>query len=427
MRTKLITDSGPEFTAERIRPALEYIDAYWNKLERYKPNDDGTLIGLPEPYFIPSMRNDTGFAYEEMYYWDTYFIAQGLIGTPREDRVKGLADNLIYMLQRFKMVPTAGRFYMTSRSQPPFLSSLILDVYKIEGDKAWLEQAMLVAKSEYASVWMGTMHPDWRQVFRGLSRYYDINVLDDLAEAESGWDMTTRFQRRALSYLPVDLNALLYKYERDFEDAAKILNQPSEVLEWRKKAKQRAETMQQYLWDDEKGCYFDYNYITSTRSPVYSMAVFFPMWAGMDSPETAERLMRHLVRFEGEGGLSTTSGKYRAKTTMPTQWAYPNGWAPLQLIAIRAMERYGYHAQAERVARKWILANLVHFEAKGQFFEKYNIVDIHDEPADGVYPSQPGFGWTNAVFTNLCYQFLKPHELPEIQSVAPATPSLKTL
>ena len=57
---------------------------------------------------------------------------------------------------------------------------------------------------------------------KGLSRYYDINMLHDLAEAESGWDMTTRFNRRCLDYLPVDLNSLLYKYETDFTKAAKL-------------------------------------------------------------------------------------------------------------------------------------------------------------------------------------------------------------
>ena len=87
--------AGPQFNQEQLRPALEYIDRYWKKLERYSPHDDGTLIGLPEPYFIPSARNDTGYSFEEMFYWDSYFTAQGLVGTPREHRVRGLVDNLI--------------------------------------------------------------------------------------------------------------------------------------------------------------------------------------------------------------------------------------------------------------------------------------------------------------------------------------------
>lgn len=419
--------TGPTFSPERLRPALEYIDMYWKKLERFNPHDDGTLIGLPEPYFVPSARNDTGFAYEEMYYWDSYFIAQGLVGTAREYRVKGLADNLLTLMQRFSVIPNSARFYMTGRSQPPFLTSFIMDAYAIEGDKRWLEQAMTVAKNEYRTVWMGTMQPNWRQVFHGLSRFYDINVLDDLAEAESGWDMTTRFERRALSYIPVDLNALLYKYERDFESAAKILGYHEEAQEWFRRSLSRSSAMREYLWDDQKGMYFDYNYMTSRHSPVYSLAAFYPMWAGMDSAATAARIMEQLGRFESEGGLATSAEKPHVRSDIPTQWAYPNGWAPLQMIAVQAMERYGYHDDAERIARKWLNANLVQFESTGEFFEKYNVVKIHEEPVEGVYPSQSGFGWTNAVFAYMAQRYLTSAELPVIESTATTESPLKRL
>ncbi|HVQ43537.1 MAG TPA: trehalase family glycosidase [Candidatus Saccharimonadia bacterium] len=418
---------GPRFSKDRLQPALEYIDRYWKKLERYNPRDDGTLIGLPEPYFIPSARNDTGFAYEEMYYWDSYFIAQGLMGTPREYRVRGMVDNLLSLMQRFQVIPNSGRFYMTGRSQPPFLTSFIMEAYHIEKDKRWLEQAMSVAKHEYRTVWMGTTQPNWRQVFHGLSRFYDINVLDDLAEAESGWDMTTRFERRALSYLPVDLNALLYKYESDFAEAARILGYEEESHEWMKRQLSRVAMMRRYLWDDDKGFYFDYNYMTSRHSPVYSLAAFYPMWAGMDSDETARRIMDQLERFECDGGLATSAERPHVRSDIPTQWAYPNGWAPLQMIAVQAMERYGYHVAAERVARKWINANLVQFEANSEFFEKYNVVHIEREPVEGVYPSQTGFGWTNAVFAYFCQRYLAPDELPHIQSTGQSPSALRQL
>jgi alpha,alpha-trehalase len=159
---------------------------------------------------------------------------------------------------------------------------------------------------------------------------------------------------------------------------------------------------------------------------VWSMATFFPMWVGMDDDETAARIMKNLGRFEYEGGLACTAKDPDVDSPIPTQWSYPNGWAPLHLVAVQGMERYGYHVAAERVARKWIQANLVQFEAKGEFEEKYNVVEIEKEPADGVYPSQPGFGWTNAIFVNFCQRYLKPHEMPAIETVA-AVPVLHQL
>lgn len=403
---------GPQFSAARLKPALDFIDGYWKRLERFRPHDEGTLIGLPRPYFVPSLGGEVGFAFDEMYYWDTFFIAQGLIGGRHERLVPGLVENLMSLVERFGLVPNSARFYHMGRSQPPFLSTLVLQAYGLGKSKQWLARAMTVAKQEYRSVWMGTSHPHWRQVFHGLSRFYDINLLDDLAETESGWDMTTRFDRKALSFLPVDLNALLYKYEIDFEKAAVILGHKEEALQWRKRAILRKGMMRKYMWNEEKGCYFDYNFMTGKQGEIYSLAAFFPMWVGMDDPEVAGRMIGNLDRFEEEAGLVATGRQPTVESKMPTQWAYPNGWAPLQLIVVEALERYGYRSEAERLARIWIELNLKWFERTGTFFEKYNVAEPTKAATDGLYPAQVGFGWTNAVFVRLCRQYLRADELP---------------
>ncbi|HSX47463.1 MAG TPA: trehalase family glycosidase, partial [Patescibacteria group bacterium] len=199
-----------ELTKEDVVDARKYISNYWKKVERYHPKDDESLLGLPKPYLVPSYRIKTGFDYNELYYWDSYFIAQGLMDEHHKDLTCGILENLLYLFNRFKVIPNASRTYLTGRSQPPFLTSYIFDVYQIYNlDEKWLKEAISVAQKEYETVWMGVKKPNERQVFEGLSRYYDINYLHDLAEAESGWDMTTRFDRRALNFLPVDLNALL--------------------------------------------------------------------------------------------------------------------------------------------------------------------------------------------------------------------------
>lgn len=416
------TKLGPQFNPERLKPALEYIELYWKKLERFNPHDDGTLVGLPRPYFVPSVDSGSGHHFEELYYWDTYFTAQGFIGTDREHLIKGLAEDLMALMDRFHIIPNSGRTYHTSHSHPPFLTSFILMVYEMDRSKRWLAQAMSVAKQEYRTVWLGSGQPNWRQVFHGLSRYYDINVLDDLAECESGWDMTTRFDRQALSYIPVDLNALLYKYEKDFEKAARILGDDDEANEWAKRALARKNAMREYLWNEEEGFYFDYNFMTGKQSPVWSMAGFFPMWAGMDDQETAARIMKNIDKFEYEGGMVTTAKEPVVKMSMPTQWAFPNGWAPLHLVAVEAMEKYDYHVEAERIARKWLNANLTIFEDAGVFQEKYNVVDIHEAPTEGLYPSHTGFGWTNAIFVRLGQKYLRAEEIPELQNSTGVSP-----
>lgn len=398
------------FDPDQVARAAAYIDDHWRLLERFNPHDEGTLLGLPRPYFVPSATGSEGFGFEELYYWDTVFIARAFIGTERHELARGLAENLLSLIQRYGMVPNGSRSYLTSRSQPPLLTSFLWQLYEFDKDPRWIGEGMDIAKNEYRRIWLGTAQPNWRMVHEGLSRYYDTNLLHELAEAESGWDMTNRFDRRCLDFLPVDLNSLLYKYERDFEAAARIHRYFDEADEWARRAQKRAKTMSRLMWNEEKGGFFDYDFRAGKQGSVWSLAAYYPMWAGLASRKQARALVSQLGRFEFSGGLSTTAATPKTHHQMPEQWAYPNGWAPLQLIVIEGLERYGYHEEARRIARKWLRVCLDEFLSKGEFAEKYNVVHPKRPPVEGVYPSQTGFGWTNSIFMDLAQRYLDPHE-----------------
>jgi alpha,alpha-trehalase len=409
-KTALSFRQDKELTPEDVKDARAYVEAYWKKLERFHPKDDESLLGVPKPYLVPSYDESTSFDYNELYYWDSYFMVQGMYDKAHEPLVRGILEDLISLFKRFRVIPNASRTYLMGRSQPPFLSTYIFEVYTTYNPgEAWLKEAIDIAKQEYETVWMGIKKPNDRQVHKGLSRYYDINFLHDLAEAESGWDMTPRFGRKALNYVPVDLNALLYKYESDFARAARIFDDKREAAKWDQAAEDRKARMNELMWDKLRGLYYDYNFIKGKRGNVSSLAAYYPMWAGMVDEKQAESLVKALRRFENKGGLATTDtlpiGQY-VLGSMPTQWAYPNGWAPLQYIVIKALERYGYHKDARRIAMKWLKSNLSWFNANGVFLEKYNVVSPEKPPVKGVYPSQTGFGWTNGVFERLCQDYV---------------------
>lgn len=387
------------FSLSTISQALAYIDAEWQKLSRYQPHDDGSLIGLPHPYLVPSVGGEEGFHFEEQYYWDSFFIAQGLYDTKHEAMVRHLTENLVYLLERFGCVPNASRYFHTSRSQPPLLTTLLWQLYERDQERDSLVRGLRAAQHEYRDVWMGSRHPHWRQVHEGLSRYYDVNVLHALAELESGWDMNPRFERKCLDYLPIDLNSLLYVYEQDFERGARLLHEEAEADEWRKRAQRRRETIDRLLWDEEAGFYFDYNYQTGKRGDVYSLAGYLPLWAGLASEEQAARIVAALPRFEHVGGLTATEHDPGLSQLVPEQWSAPNGWAPLHFFVTQGLERYGYEEEAERIKRRWLHTNLAWFCKTGEFLEKYNVEEPTRPPKEGVYPNQTGFGWTNAIFS----------------------------
>lgn len=399
-------DLGPEDVAA----ARAYIANYWKKLERFHPKDDDSLLGLPNKYLVPAFEKGHEFDFNEMYYWDSYFMAQGLLDAEHKELVVGMLDNLLAMFKRFKVIPNASRTYLMGRSQPPFLTSFIWDVYDaFDMSEKWLKTAIEIAELEYKTVWMGEAKPNARLVYQGLSRYYDINYLNDLAEAESGWDMTPRFGRKALNYVPTDLNALLYKYEMDFARYYRLAKDTRTAVKWEVAAEHRSKSMNKLMWSELKSLYYDYNFAKERRGTVGSLASFYPLWAGMVDQKRAAHMVKSVRRFENRGGLATTDTQLLNQFVpigTPTQWAYPNGWAPLHFLVIKGLLKYGYHDDARRIAMKWLRTNLNWFNEHGVFLEKYNVVSPDKPPVKGIYPSQTGFGWTNSVFEYLCREFV---------------------
>jgi len=408
MQLPLLSKPKPLDTAG-MQKALAYIDAYWPTLTRDYKNTRGTLIGLPHPYIVPSNGSDD-FHFDEQYYWDSYITAVGLTDPKHQPIVEGMLENLLYLFRTYGLIPNASRMYMLSRSQPPILTSYIFLVYERYGKSAeWLEEHMAIAELEYMTVWMSTHHPLWHQVHKGLSRYYDINMLHDLAEAESGWDMTPRFQRKALDYLPIDLNCLLFKYETDFARVAQILGNFDEEKKWLISSETRRTNVNKLMWGKIRAFYFDYNYQKSELGNVWSLAAYYAMWSGLATEDQALKMTENLLRFSHRGGLSTTAALFMYPNlfgSTTTQWAHPNGWAPLHYIVTEGLERYGYSLEARDIAYKWMRTNLTQFQQQGLFLEKYNVVSPEKKPVEGVYPSQTGFAWTNAIFTYYAEKYI---------------------
>jgi len=154
-------------TKDEAEDACLHVGELWQKLTRKTTKANSTLIALPNPYIVPSPGNDH-FAFEEQYYWDSYFTA---LGINDEQLVSGMLDNLIYLFENFGLIPNANRYYFTSRSQPPILTTFIFHIYdKYKKPDSWLQKRITVAKREYHEVWMSHEHPHDRCVYHGLGR-----------------------------------------------------------------------------------------------------------------------------------------------------------------------------------------------------------------------------------------------------------------
>ncbi len=391
------------------RPALEYITGFWDRLIRFHPHDTGTLIGLPRPYLVPAT-DPARPLFQEMYYWDSYFTSLGVVGTPHEWLVLDMTENMAAMVARFGFIPNGNRYYFTSRSQPPFFTMMIRLAHGLKAARGdadadeYLRHMMRLAVREHETCWLGEKHPHERRKYRGLSRYHDINYSDFLASCESGWDHSTRCDGdrpgtesgRWMDFVPVCLNSILYAREADFAWALGQLGAADESRYWREQAEERARTVRELMWDAEKGFFFDFEWKREERCRVLSLAGFYPLWAGIATQAQADEMVaRWLPRFLLPGGLVTSLDPFPGR-----QWAYPNGWAPLQWLAASGLDRYGFHAEADEVRRRWCDACAHGFALLGTMLEKYNVAEPHREPEHGVYGLVEGFGWTNGVFVD---------------------------
>lgn len=379
---------------------LKYIDRYWDKLTFYCPKDKGIYIGMPHKFIAPSSAK--GIYKQDQFYWDSYFIILGLVECGKTPLAKGMVENFAYLQKRFGIVPHRNRFYNTGISQPPFLSSMVREIFERTGDKAWLKKMASTIESELAGYWMNDKNLEKHLIFSGLSRYCDDHLVHVTAENESGWDTTSRFGDQCMDYLPVDLNSLLYKYEKDLEDIFVILGDKHKAKWYSMKARKRKDCVIKLMWNEKKGFFFDYNYKTGEQGDFYSLAGYYPLWAGLAEPEQAKKCRDNLKRFEYDGGLANTQKSGLSKEFR--QWDYPNGWANQQWIVIKGLSNYGFADDARRLAVKWVDLNAKVFSETKKFWEKYNVVEggIGKEER---YPIQTGFGWTNAVFVKLINEF----------------------
>jgi alpha,alpha-trehalase len=369
------------------------------------------LLYLPHPYVVPGGR------FNEMYGW---------------------------------AVLNANRTYYLTRSQPPFLTRMVLMLHDARPDREYLRR-IGPALEDYYRYWTREPHTVAQT---GLSRYFDVGdgpapevvqgerdekgrshydrvreyyrehdvdayderrfydpgrdrltplfYKGDRTMRESGFDPSDRFGPfgvGALDFAPVCLNSLLYQMELDMARVQAALGRVKKAEAFRARAERRRAAVDRYLWDEDAGVYFDYNFETGRRRPYIFATTFYPLWVGLASPAQAARVRDNLRKLEAPGGLLTSTN------TSGSQWDAPFGWAPLQWIAVQGLRRYGFDEDADRLANKFLALVLKEYEEHGVIVEKYDAVRRESDVAAGIrfgYSSnEVGFGWTNGVVLDL--------------------------
>jgi alpha,alpha-trehalase len=419
--------------SESAHTALEaHIDTLWSQLTRSTPTAPpwSSLLPLPEPYVVPGGR------FREIYYWDSYFTMLGLLESGRRDLVADMVADFAHLIGSYGHVPNGTRSYYLSRSQPPFFYAMVglLDGKAGEAESRYLPQL----KAEY-QFWMegaGDLKPGeaHRRVVALpdgaiLNRYWDDrdtprdeSYRDDVelakssgrpaqqvyrdirAAAESGWDFGSRWfadgRTRASidtsEIIPIDLNSLLYGLENAIRSGCRKRGDQSCAREFARRSQARRAAIDRYLWNEAAGTYFDFRWTQGAAIPRVSAAMLYPLFTGLASDSQGAAVARSSIRELLEsGGIVTTP------LQTGEQWDAPNGWAPIQWIAVSGLRQYGQHSLATTVACRWMRNVVRVYDQTGKLVEKYDVLTSGRSGGGGEYPTQDGFGWTNGVMRKL--------------------------
>lgn len=415
----------------------EYIEFLWEKLEKQPDSPTrSSLLPLTRPYVVPGGR------FREIYYWDSYFTALGLIDSGRADLLESMILNFIELQDKLGRIPNGNRHYYWSRSQPPVLSLMIEQFIQHQSDKQvdvdddflclcinglekehtfWMSGAEKLSATCYEERRVVKM-PDGSL----LNRYWDDtptprpeSYREDIDEAsaipeadrpsfyrniraacESGWDFSSRWLKdpeslesiQTTQIVPVDLNCLLLKLEQILARYHLLVGNNEKSLVFTEMEKQRKRAIDQYLWNAQSGFYFDYDIKAKSTTSVESLAAVLPLFVEIASKTQAEQVKHRIAtEFLAQGGLLTTLSHSKQ------QWDSPNGWAPLHWFTVAGLQNYGFSEVSAEIVDRWINTVESYFNQHAQLMEKYDVLEPQKVAQGGEYEVQHGFGWTNGV------------------------------
>ncbi|HWP82741.1 MAG TPA: trehalase family glycosidase [Bacteroidota bacterium] len=433
------------------------------------------------PFVVPGGR------FNEMYGWDSYFIVLGLLNDGRVELARDMVENFVYEIDHYGKILNANRTYFLTRSQPPFLTSMIKAVYarlpRNRETRDWLRRSVEAAMKEYREVWMSPA----RLTPIGLNRYFDEGFgqppevepghfdaaylkfaakygmspkdleraytagnlrapdiddyfVHDRCMRESGHDTSYRLENCCAHLATVDLNSLLYKFEidiatileKEFRGSLRLAGGRTErSRDWKNLARQRKERMTRFLWNTERGMFFDYDVNLQKQRQYVSATILYPLWAELATAEQAALLVKNaLPLLEMPGGIVSSTEDSRGPLgpeRPPRQWDYPNGWAPHQMIVWQGLLNYGYAREAHRLIYRWLFTMTLNAaNYNGTIPEKFDVVlrshqvfaEYGNVGTAFAYITREGFGWTNASF-QVGVSLLPPHLKDRLNQLIP--------
>nr|ATU82952.1 secreted Trehalase-like protein [Pristhesancus plagipennis] len=412
----------------------------WKMLGRKVHNDSNpdreSVIYLPNGFIAPGGR------FNELYYWDALWVIKGLILCDMVQTAKGIIENFLYLVNVFGHIPNGSRVYYLERSQPPLLTLMVDAYYKATGDFQFIKDNIDIIDREmdyfnsarmidvtvsghtykmyrYHAVSSGPRPESFREDYEGALKLPENDRTNYYIElksgAESGWDFSSRWYQtegqnttllniRTSTIIPVDLNAILHKCFKLLSEWYNKVGHKVKSQQYRDLATQLQTAIDNVLWNEEDGIWYDYDLMSNSSRKYFYMSNFVPLWTKsykFPRVEISKKIMHYILSY---GLTSYVGGSPTSLDNSGQQWDFPNAWPPLQAFLIQGLENIGTmdtSTTAFKLASIWVKTNYKGFQKYHLMFEKYDSLAVGKTGGGGEYQGQTGFGWTNGFVLEL--------------------------
>lgn len=344
-----------------------------------------SIIYVKNPVIVPGGR------FREFYYWDSYWIFQGLLLSEMTRTVKGMLDNFMYIVDTYGHVPNGGRIYYLERSQPPLLIPMVKLYHEFTNDDEYIKKNILTMEKEF-EYWLkkhtkavekdgknytlavygdrscGPRPESYSEDYEGAAVFQEHEKKEAFyselkAAAESGWDFSSRWfvvnatnkgnltNLKTRFLVPVDLNAIIYWDAQLLSEFNQLLGNEDKALRYQKIAQEWLEAVEAVLWHEEIGTWLDYDLSNSVKRDYFYPSNIAPLWTGCYRKENKEKMVRLVLKYLQNKNILHPGGVPTTFEHTGEQWDYPNAWPPLQHMMIVGLNNTG-EASAIRLAQE---------------------------------------------------------------------------
>ncbi|KAF9478211.1 trehalase [Pholiota conissans] len=364
------------------------VNGFWTQLAR-KTNSstlcgssgkcESSLIPLNHTFVVPGGR------FREIYYWDSFWIVEGLIESRLFSVANDTLQNFMDQLDQFGFIPNGGRIYYLNRSQPPLFIQMLSNYVQASGDRSILARALPLAEKEF-KWWTDNRSVQVKSPFSNntftmfhysvnntaprpesyLTDYQTVNdptlnpPLNDTEKAalyaelasgaETGWDYTVRWFSASRvndglvalnirNTIAVDLNSLHYKNHVLLANLYGTSN-ASAVARHNAAAASLKAGILDLFWDSQKLAFYDFILDTNSRNTIFSVAAFYPFWVGIIPSEVEQDASTAFKVFSSVNMVLNRYNGTFPSTFIDTglQWDAPNSWPNHQYIILAALQ-----------------------------------------------------------------------------------------